>query len=71
MKTWYRAVCDEHKSMCHVLVNGNWNMCPVYLEDDSKKISEWLIEHYGCALRLIHRDEDLDEVLGVYEDLKK
>jgi hypothetical protein len=57
--------------MCHVLVNGNWDMCNTYLDDDSKKISEWLTDHCGCDLRLIHRDEDLDEVLDVYEDVRK
>lgn len=71
MKTWYRAVCDEHKSMCHVLVNANWDLANCYLEDKSKEISEWLTTHCGCNLRLIHRDEDLDTVLGLYEDFAR
>jgi hypothetical protein len=68
MKTWYRAVCDEHKSMCHVIVIGNWNLCNCYLENDGKQITEWLTNHSGCKLRLVHSDEELESLLGVYQD---
>ena len=67
VKTWYRAVCDEHESMCHIFVN-NPKCTMSYLGDDSEDIHQWLILHYGCKLRLIHRDEELDEVLGTYDD---
>jgi len=67
MKTWYRAVCDAHKSMCHVLVsNPSWGA--TLLGEHDEDIQAWLTLHYGCNLRLIHHDEDLDKVLGVYED---
>lgn len=29
-------------------------------EDKSNRINAWLEEHYGCELRMIHRDEQID-----------
>ncbi len=67
MKTWYRAVCDTHKSMCHVVVS-NPELTKYYLGKDNELITNWLGLHYGCSLRFVHSDEELDNLLGVYED---
>ena len=67
MKTWYRAVCDEHKEMCHVLVSNP--SCGAHLlSDHDEEIQLWLSLHESCKLRLVHSDEDLDKLLGVYLD---
>lgn len=59
MKVWYKAVCDEHKEMCDVLVHDTYRIIPTYLVDEA--VVQWLQAHLGCKLRLIHSDEDLDE----------
>jgi len=59
MKTWWKAVCDEHKEMCDIFVN-NIHVTTAYLKDRSDPIADWMHEHRGCALRLIHHDLDLD-----------
>ena len=61
MQIWYRAVCDEHKEACHVFVT-NPSCASHYLSKYDKQIQEWLSEHYGCSLRLIHHDVDLDYI---------
>lgn len=54
--------------MCHIFVTNP--LCTqVYLKDKSKDIQAWLGLHYGCQLRLVHRDEDLEPLLGNYEDI--
>lgn len=59
MKTWYRAVCDSCRAMCHVLVNGNHrSIHGEYL--DTETVSQFLATHYGCELRLVWRDDQLD-----------
>ena len=60
MKTWYKAVCDTHKEMCNLFVN-NIQCTYHYLLDKDELINDWLAAHYGCKLRLIHHDLDLDE----------
>jgi hypothetical protein len=60
MKTWYKAVCDEHKEMIDIFVN-NVATTHHYLLDNDDDINTWLQLHYGCKLRLIHLDTDLDE----------
>lgn len=60
MHTHYRAVCDEHKETCYLIVNGNFHLKLYFYENNSKEISEFLSKHYGCNLRLIHNDYDLD-----------
>jgi hypothetical protein len=60
MKTWYKAVCDEHKEMLDIFVN-NVATTNHYLLDKDKLINMWLQLHYGCKLRLIHLDSDMDE----------
>ena len=60
MKTWWKAVCDEHKEMCDIFVN-NIETTSVYLKHENKTINDWMNTHRGCKLRLIHHDLDLDE----------
>lgn len=60
MHTHYRAVCDSHKEACNLIVNKNWNIAFDFYKDHSKEISEFLTKHYGCDLRMIHNDFDLD-----------
>jgi len=80
MHTWYRAVCDEHKEMCHVLVTSTFDIrSDVYLKDfkyypnntDGNVIVKWLSNHYGCKLRLVHRDTELDELWEEYTDINE
>jgi hypothetical protein len=60
MKTWYKAVCDEHKEMIDIFVN-NVATTHHYLLDKDEAINAWLQLHYGCSLRLIHLDMDMDD----------
>jgi hypothetical protein len=60
MKTWYKSVCDDHKEMIDIFVN-NVATTHRYLLAKDEDISAWLQLHYGCKLRLIHHDLDLDE----------
>ena len=62
MHIWYSAVCDEHKEFIDVMVN-NPKRTAVYLADDARNtlINDWLEKHYGCELRLIHRDDQIDK----------
>lgn len=60
MKIWYKAVCDEHKEMINIFVN-NIATTHHYLLDKDEIINTWLQLHYGCKLRLIHLDLDLDD----------
>jgi hypothetical protein len=66
MKTFYHAVCDKHKSMCCIFVNDPIRTKEL-LEEDADDIKAWLELHYGCDLRLVHHEEDLEPLLGVYE----
>lgn len=67
---WYRAVCDKHKEVCDVIVND-----PIRTEhllgDYADDIKGWLIEHYGCELRLVWRDDQLDELWDDYLFVEK
>jgi len=63
VKTWHKAVCDQHREMCDIFVN-NVECTSAYLGDRSAFIERWLREHGSCALRLIHDDVDLDEAFG-------
>ncbi len=69
MKIWYRAVCDEHKEMAYVFVS-NPTCTAHYLSESDVEIQAWLSRHYSCKLRLIHSDEELEEVLGIYKDTR-
>jgi hypothetical protein len=71
MKTWYKAVCDKHQEMIDIFVN-NVACTHTYLMDKDELINAWLQLHYGCELRLIHHDQDLDELFSAgYEDIKE
>lgn len=59
MKVWYKAVCDEHKEMIDIFVN-NVTCTAHYLMENDEMINIWLQLHYGCNMRLIHHDQDLD-----------
>lgn len=59
MKTWYCAVCDEHKEMIDIFVN-NVQCTYDYLFDKDELINTWLQLHYDCTMRLIHHDQDFD-----------
>ncbi len=59
MKVWYKAVCDEHKECCGVMVS-NPTATAAYLGEHSKQIQGWLEKHYGCKLRIVHLDPDMD-----------
>jgi hypothetical protein len=72
MHTWYKAVCDEHKEMCDVLVTSTFNLrTQDYLgdwrDDKGNLVVQWLDRHYGCALRLVHLDTDLDDMWDTYK----
>ena len=62
MHYWYRAVCDAHKETCHVLVKSNGNVFDTSknLLEDQSTIVAWLDAHYGCELRLVWRDDQLE-----------
>ena len=62
MKTWYIAVCDVHKEACHILVS-NPSCSASYLSKYDEQIQKWLEKHYGCNLRLIHQDDEIDFIL--------
>ncbi len=70
MKTWYRAVCDTHKEMCHVLVS-NPSCGAHYLSKHDKVIQEWLENHGNCELRIVHRDDQLEKIIDGYKDFPK
>lgn len=62
---WYRAVCDHHKEACHVMVT-NPVCTEFYLGERNQEIQEFLTKHYGCNLRLVHRDDQLDQLWDEY-----
>lgn len=69
MKIWYRAVCDEHKEMCTMFVS-NPSCTSHYLSDKDVLIQKFLSDHYGCSLRLVHLDTDLDNLWDSYYEVK-
>ena len=63
MKIWYKAVCDDHKEYSDVVVSNTYfylHQSQNYLGDREEGIVKWLNKHYGCKLKLLHMDEDLD-----------
>ena len=70
MKTWYKAVCDEHKELIDIFVNTP-SLTAFYLKDKDEFTQTWLSLHWNCKLRFIHSDEDLDEVFNAgYEKVR-
>ena len=73
MKSWYKAVCNEHKEYCDIIVRSNYTVyayTETYLGDKEKDIHAWLELHAGCDLSLIHRDDEFDRMVG-YRDVLK
>lgn len=69
MTTWFYAVCDVHRVRCPVVVTFNDRLSKSCTDEDAqKRTADFLNEHGGCELRLIHRDDQLDNVEG-YQDL--
>ena len=69
MKVWYRAVCDEHQEMTCIMVDAPIRTM-IYLKEQNDLIYSWLQLHYGCNLRLVWRDDQLDELWNDYKDVK-
>lgn len=67
--TWYRAVCDEHKVFIDVMVNDPLRSAWL-LGAHATQIKRWLIEHYGCELRLVWRDDQLDPLWETHKEEK-
>lgn len=67
MHNWYKAVCDTHKTMRHVMVNDPVRTMHL-LGDEADEIKQFLLRHFACNLRLIHRDDELDVVIDSYTD---
>ena len=61
MKVWYYAVCDKCKEAAHVMVS-NPGCSNDYLGKYDVEIQAWLQKHYGCELRLVWRDDQLDKL---------
>ncbi len=77
MKVWYKAVCDQHKEMIDIFVN-NVETTYHYLHGKQGEhkhldslINTWLQTHYGCILRLIHNDVDMDQCFNSGYELMK
>lgn len=60
MLTWYIMVCDEHKEACEIICCSNYYATFNYQEKDSDLLCAFFSKHYGCKLRLVHLDPDLD-----------
>ena len=59
MKVWYRAVCDKCGEATDVMVS-NPSCTQHYLGEKDALIQAWLSKHYGCELRMIWRDDQLE-----------
>lgn len=77
MKTWYKAVCDEHKEMINFFTNNIQTSYHYFYgpngeaKGSEELINSWFQTHYGCKLRMIHLDTDLDECYNNgYKDIK-
>ncbi len=65
MQVWYYGVCDNHKEAMNILVT-NPTCTSHYLCKYDEHIQKFLSRHYACVIRLIHMDQDLDSLWGVY-----
>jgi len=61
MYTHYLAICDEHGEGKEIFVDTPSRTAHM-LADRDKDIYAFMMKHYGCKLRLIHNDEDLDKL---------
>ena len=71
MKTWYRAVCFEHKETIDLFVN-NPSTTALFLHEKDQEIQDWLSKHYGCQLELVGEHQS-DRVwnAGCWDPIKK
>ena len=60
MVEWYDVVCDEHKEFAGLIACTNYHTTFLYHEKNSLLLCSFFNKHYGCKLRLIHLDTDLD-----------
>lgn len=71
MHTWWHLVCDEHKEF----VNGLVVCCARLkrsLPGEDVLIHSFLEQHYSCKIRMIHSDNDLDELYDAgYKNLNR
>jgi hypothetical protein len=67
MKLWYKAVCDKHHEACNVM-NNHPSLSAHYLGEHDAEIEAWLTRHYGCELRLVWRDDQLDAMWKTIEE---
>ena len=61
MKTWYAAVCDDCSDAIQMFVDTP-SRTALYLSEYDQRIYEFMMDHYGCRLRLIHSDQEWDEL---------
>lgn len=61
MHIWYYSVCDEHKEAQTFFVNTP-SRTQRFLCERDEQIFSFLSRHYGCDLKMIHSDEDLDKL---------
>jgi hypothetical protein len=64
-KEWYRCVCDEHKEAKTFFVKSVSYTAHMLMDQD-QEIFDFLREHYGCNLRMVHRDDELDALWDTY-----
>jgi hypothetical protein len=56
------AVCDQHKECCNVVVTSSFHLRVDLLEDNEEIIMKFLSKHWNCSLRIVHSDQDLDQL---------
>ena len=57
----YITICDKCGEGKEIYVNNPSRTARMLYEQDSA-ISKFLEKHYGCELRLIHRDDQIDQL---------
>ena len=62
---WYRCVCDEHKEAMTMFVKSV-SYTYIMLIDKDQQIFDFHRNHYGCNLRLVHRDDEMDLLWDEY-----
>jgi hypothetical protein len=60
-KDWYLAVCDKCLEAKYVMVS-NPSCTAAYLGHKDAQVQAFLNKHYGCELRLVWRDDQLDKL---------
>lgn len=62
MHTYYRAVCDKCGESCDLFCTSTFHFKGDFYNSNEIEIHDWLDRHYGCELRLIWRDDQMDEL---------